>query len=186
MLWSIILPFQITVGLWASVLVAIWFLAPSYGKRRVAYVLPALFLAFVLFIPSLKGVMNIVDNYRFGVFEHADFTSINDWRVEHYFPEAATNITLEKDRGGFRARYSISNSDLEKWLDNIWHEWRDISHRTREKAQAIASTPQFDDLGWVLPKGAVKYEGPRKRNGAGFTIWYSESQGIAYEDAGYW
>jgi hypothetical protein len=186
MFWPAILPLQITATLWAASIVTVWFLAPRFGKKRAPYVTLAVFIAFALFIPSVKGVMDIVDGYRFGVFEYSDSASINDWRVERYFPDAATNITLEKDRGGFRARYSISKVRLEKWLDHLWDEWRDLAHKTRERTQAVVETPQFDDLGWQLPKDAAKYSGPRKRNGAGFTIWYSEKDGIAYEDASYW
>lgn len=96
MLWSMILPFQITACLWMAAIVCAGWFAPKFGYERARSVLLTMFLAMFLFVPSCASVKFLVDPFRFGIFHYSNFDSINDWRVERYFPEAATDITLEK------------------------------------------------------------------------------------------
>ena len=45
---------------------------------------------------------------------------------------------------------------------------------------------RFGETGWECPPDCIELAGPWAPNGAGFTIWYSQSQGMAYLHAGYW
>ncbi len=188
MFWSAILPFQITAVLWAIIIVAITYYAPKLGRKRVSTARLSITLAFLMFIPSCMVIETVVAPLRFGVFHYDSFEQVNDWRVERYLPEPATDITLEKPAhtNGFRAKFSIGKVALENWLDATWDQASGYAIDSREEAQKVASSPDFDDLGWPPLADAVRYEGPRKSNYAGFTIWFSESDEIAYEDAGYW
>ena len=145
-------------------------------------------LACLMFVPSCMFVQTVAAPFRFGVFHYDNFAAVDDWRIERFLPASAMDITLEKPAhtNGFRAKYKISKTELEKWLDETWNQAREYAVDSREEAQEVVSVPHFEDLGWPTLADAVRYEGPRKDNYAGFTIWYSESEGIAYEDAGYW
>ncbi len=107
-------------------------------------------------------------------------------------PETAKDITVEQRSQGFRAKFKIDKQKLNDWLDQYWERYGKHASEPRspvEEPQPIKPEEfefQFADLGWPPISDAVEYEGPRAANGAGFTIWYSESQGVAYQHAGYW
>ena len=94
MLWSIILPLQITACFWLLFIGIVWFLTRR-RRQRWPYMALAVCASALMFIPSLVGIARAVDHFRFGVFHYHDFTAINDWRVERYLPPAATDITIE-------------------------------------------------------------------------------------------
>ena len=183
-----VLPFQITACASFVAIIAAWWFAHQWGYRRGRSVLGAIFLTALLFVPSCVSVKYLVDPFRFGMFHHSDFASVNDWRVERYLPDAATDIALEKPShgNGFRAKFNISQTALDSWFNDSWAQGREYSIFSGEEAQDVMASPGFDDLGWPPLLDAVQYIGPTKGNGAGFTIWYSEANGIAYEEAGYW
>jgi hypothetical protein len=139
-------------------------------------------------MPSCVGVKYILDPFRFGVFQYPDFAAVDDWRVERYMPDAATEITMEKPAhgNGFRAKFQIAPDDFEAWFDRSWAEGKEYSVFTREEAQEVSDSPRFAELGWPEIQDAKLYVGPCEDDGGGYTIWYSESRGIAYEQAGYW
>jgi hypothetical protein len=132
-----------------------------------------------------------LDHYRFGEFEYQDFDSVNDFRVERYLPEAATNITVDKRPGGFRAKFTISRASLDQWFEQVWKDKGKNSARPADalKVKRLIDRDEFNrefgDLGWA-PPDAIEYKGPRKSNWAGFTIWHSPSENMGYERAGYW
>jgi hypothetical protein len=188
MLWSAEWPFQITAFMWAVIIVAATCYAPKFGKRRGSMALLMMLLGFLMFVPSCMFIQTIAAPFRFGIFHYDNFAEVNDWRVGRYLPDPARDITLEKPAhtNGFRAKFKISKAELENWFDESWARGQEISVDTREEAQKIVATEDFSDLGWPPLPDAVQYVGPIKSNGAGYIIWYSKSQGIAYEDAGYW
>jgi len=134
--------------------------------------------------------MRVIDARRFGVFEYAAFDQVADWRVERYLPQTATGITLEKKLGGFRARFRIDETGLRSYVDASWHDFGDRSVVKRENISEVRGSefPRglFGDLGWPPLSDAKCYSGPIGGNGSGFEVWYSPSQKIAYERAGYW
>lgn len=150
MLWPIVLPFAIT----ACVLLTLVFVAPVVKWRRVPTSIGMTLLSLIAFVPSCTGIMRILDADRFGVIEYASFDNVDDFRVERYLPPPATNITVDKYAQGFRARFTISQSQLDAYLDDVWRKYGD--------------------------------RGPTAGNGAGFTIWFSPSEGVAYQRGSYW
>ncbi len=192
MLWPIVLPVKITFYTLSGLLLVATTVAPLFRQeRKVVFAWGAL-LGVLAFIPSCAGVMSVLDHYRFGVCTYPDSQSVNDSHVQHWLPEMATDITVDQSPAGFRARFRIEKPALDKWFDRFWQQYGEhsaIPRAPREESKPIHPDElefYFGDLGWPPPSDAVAYEGPRTANGAGFTLWYSESQGVAYQDAGYW
>jgi hypothetical protein len=192
MLWPILLPLEVTFLLLAGIVVAMTLMAPLLKWKRGKTFLIAALLGSVAFIPSCAAIMTTLDKHRFGVFEYSSYDEVDDFRVERYLPPTSTDITLEKSASGFRAKFRIKESDLIAYLDDLWSRYGDRSAVTRaESPNGSVVNPdefklRFGDLGWPPLLDAHEYRGPVARNGAGFSIWYSKSKGLAYECAGYW
>lgn len=192
MLWPSVLPAQITLALLAACVGAATVLAPRAKLKRLRVFRASGLLSLVAFIPSCCLVMRVIDARRFGVFEYAAFDQVADWRVERYLPPTATGITLEKKPMGFRARFRIDETGLRSYVDACWQDFGDRSVVKPENISEVTGSEVlrlrdlFGDLGWPPLSDAKYYSGPRGRNGSGFEVWYSPSQKIAYERAGYW
>ena len=149
-------------------------------------------LGVVGFIPSCTEIMKIIDAKRFGVFSYASFKDVSDFRVERYLPPDATQITLDKYPQGFRARFTISKEQLDSYLDELWDRYGAYSAVKRGKMFSMdrmdleSHSQRFGDLSWAHLKDATEYFSPTAANGAGFSVWYRPTEGIAYERAGYW
>lgn len=166
-------------------------LAPWFGRKRARVLVWSAVLAVLAFVPVMFGVSFVVDAFRFGTFHYDDYAQVDDFRVYRYLPEGATAITLEKWDNGFRAKFSMSASELEAWLDQQWALYGDQAEVSREKANSIGGglkgfMREFSRFPEPLPTDVVEYGGPWASNGAGFTIWYSAEQGVGYQRAGYW
>jgi hypothetical protein len=191
MLWPLVLPVQFTLAILFGCVVVVTVFAPHAKLKRLPVFLVASFLAIVAFIPSCSVVMRVIDGHRFGVFEYPTFAGVADMRVERYLPHAATEITLEKRAGGFRAKFRIDEAQLRSYVDASWNEsgGRSVAKRDESSSIALKDTQWhrlFDDLGWPPLDDAKEFQGPTAANGAGFVVWYSPSKSIAYERAGYW
>lgn len=191
MLWPLVLPAQITAAILTACVAAATALAPLARLRRWRAFLASAFLALAAFIPSCCVVMRAVDARRFGAFEYDAFARVMDPRVERYLPPAATNITLDKRPGGFRARYRIAEADLRAYVDAAWRRsGADPATRPPPGPPSDATGPYlellFGDLGWPPPPASLYFPGPAAPNGAGFAVWYSPTEKTAYERAGYW
>lgn len=192
MLWPIVLPFKITVCVLLALIVLATLAAPLVKWRRTQTLIGVTLLSLVAFIPSCAGIMQILDSSRFGVFNCAAFNDVKDFRVERYLPPAATNITIDKYPQGFRARFTISQSQLDAYLDEVWRSYGDQSvvERGEMSAMAIVDAKSHDlyygDLGWPHLNDATEVYGPTAGNGAGFSVWFSPSEGIAYQRGSYW
>ena len=192
MFWPILLPLKITcVCLIALVMIATWY-APSMKWKRPKTFFIAVALAGILFVPSCAGIQTIVDLQRFGVFEYDTFADVKDFRVERYPPPTASSITVDKNPAGFRAKFTITEPELLKYMDETWVQYGHVTVNKREEAVALDAflldslDQRFENLGWPSLTDAVEYDGPRAPNGAGFTIWHSADKGIAYLSGGYW
>ncbi len=194
MFWTLKAP--VTIAFWGLIvcIVAATALAPRFAVKRSKAFASSTVLGVFAFIPLCIGINAVIAPFRFGVFHYDAYDDVNDWRVYRYLPKGATGITLEKPSGGngFRAKFAISRAELESWIDHQWALYGDNSRSTREKADSRRAVSgeeiarEFDDFSKGLPIAAVEYGGPVKSNWAGCTIWYSEEQGVGYEDAGYW
>jgi hypothetical protein len=192
MLWPIVLPFKITFWCLAVLVGIATATAPVLKWKRGKTFLIISLIACVAFIPSCVGIMAVIDTQRFGVFEYDAFGDVNDFRVERYLPPAATAITIDKYPQGFRARYSVTETDLIAYLDDIWAQYGDMSVVKRGEMYAMETVDpehhdlQYGDLGWPPLENATEYHSPTAANGAGFSVWFSPREGIAYQRAGYW
>jgi len=192
MLWPLILPFKITAAVLVAVIAILSLAAPRFKWRRGPVFFYSCLVGIVGFVPSCGAIMSVIDSQRFGTFEHATFAEVNDFRVERYLPPAAREITLRKHGTGFRAKFSIAQSDLDTYLNTMWNKY--AIHSTTRRGEMESDRPlsadshddMFGDLGWEHLPDAIEYCGPQGQNGAGFTIWFSPSAEIAYERAGYW
>ncbi len=192
MLWPIVLPFQITACVLLALIVIATLAAPLVKWKRLPTFIGVLVLSLLAFIPSCVGIMNIVDTQRFGVFNYQTFKEVNDFRVERYLPPVARDITVDKYAQGFRARFTIKQAELDAYLDEVWSLYgkRSVVKRGEMSAMRLVDKQshelRFGDLGWAYLDDATEIYGPTAGNGAGFSVWYSPSTGIAYQRGGYW
>ncbi len=192
MLWPMILPFKITFCCIAGLIALLTLAAPLANRKRLHAFLGAKLLGILAFIPSCTAVMHVIDARRFGVFEYATFDDVDDFRVERYLPPTARGITLDKQATGFRARFQITETELSSYLDELWENDGDraVVKRGGMFAMAVVDPKShehdFGDLGWPHLENATEYYSPTAGNGAGCSIWFSPSEGVAYQRAGHW
>ncbi len=192
MLWPLILPATLTACIFAGVIACMTLVAPLLKFRRLPMFLITCLLGLLAFVPSCTGVMAVVDARRFGLFTYKTAADVGDFRVDRYLPPTATNITLHKHAQGFRARYTISEAELMSYLDDLWARYGHESVTERgqlSQGKDIGTETHrlaYGDLGWPYLPDAVEFHSPTAANGAGFSVWFSPSKQIAYEDAGYW
>lgn len=192
MLWPFILPFQITACALLVVIVLATLAAPFLKWQRLPTFFGMTFLSALVFVPSCTAIMNVVDANRFGVFDYKTFGEVRDFRVERYLPPAARDITVDKYPQGFRARFTITPTELDNYMDEVWRTYGDLSVTKRGTISAMAVVDEnshdrvYGDLGWPYLDDATEVYGPTAANGAGFSIWYSPSKQIAYQRGGYW
>ncbi|MBS0266897.1 MAG: hypothetical protein JSS02_33530 [Planctomycetes bacterium] len=87
---------------------------------------------------------------------------------------------------GTQLLLKVSNEDLNQWLDR-----NQANHREKHRDGTFgASAPaHFSKYGWPSnddEKDFEKYIGPVAETGAGFVVWYSPKNGIAYLHCAYW
>ncbi|MEZ6035725.1 MAG: hypothetical protein R3C17_21720 [Planctomycetaceae bacterium] len=195
MLWPLVLPIQITSCILAAVIAVIavvTVISPirKWGRPKTFAVLTI--ISFVSFIPSCVGVTSIVDAYRFGTFQYASFTELQDFRVERFVPKKARNITVNKYAMGHKAKYTISESELKSYLDQLWdaHGKQSAIPRKDLENDAVVAPEDikadFSGLDWPVLENAVEYHSPVEADGGGATYYFSRESSIVYHRAGYW
>lgn len=192
MLWPLVLPLQITCCILAVVIAAGTVVAPSLKRSRRKTFVVLTIVSFVLFIPSCAGVTAIVDAYRFGTFQYSAFGDLQDFRVERYIPKVARNITVNKYAMGHEAKYSIAESELKSYLDQLWDTYGKNSAIPRDQLNdgAVASADklkaEFAGLNWPLLENAVELHSPVEGDGGGATYYFDKESSVVYHRAGYW
>ncbi|TWU39581.1 hypothetical protein [Novipirellula artificiosorum] len=192
MLWPLVLPFKITFWLLTG-FVAIATLAAYVFKRNLGKTfLISSVLACLAFIPVCSGIMSFMDATRFGVFYYDDFAEVKDLRVERYLPPAARVITLDKFAMGHRAKYTISETELRDYLDQLWLETDGRSAIPREELEDgdAATYDEFDyrfeGLDWPPLERAFEFHSPVQRDGGGANYFFDPTSNTVYQQAGYW
>ena len=189
MLWSLVLPVQITGVLLAGTCAAGVAVAPRVRVRRLHAALAGPPLAGLAFVPGCLGVKVVCDAVRFGEFHYATAAEVRSPQVAQWLPDGATDITVSQQNVGFAARYAIEEEDLLAWLDDEWDRWGEEAElpRTPPDFRPVpADRHRFRWADWPAPPDAYFLDGPHAANAAGFTIYYSPSEGRAYQEAGYW
>lgn len=192
MLWPLELPVKITF----AILLALVLLATIGAGRlkwapRKTFVIASL-IAFIGFIPSCTVVMKFVDARRFGVFEYSSYHEVKDFRIERFLPPTARDITLEKTFMGHRAKYTITETELRKYLDGLWETYgsqssisrsnlKDGEPGNREEIEMV-----FEGLNWPQINGSVQFHSPVESDGGGATYYFDPTSGVTYHRAAYW
>ena len=192
MLWPIVLPLKITVGLLVGIVAVATASAPLLKWKRTQTFLISTIIAVLAFVPTCVAVKSVVDSHRFGVSDVPEFADVDDARVERYLPPAARSITLDKSPMGYRARFTITQAELDQWLDGVWAQFSQDSivrrrdENLKQKVGREFTGAIFEGLDWKIPDDLFEYEGPIAANGAGFTIWYDAQTETAFQRGGYW
>jgi hypothetical protein len=192
MFWFIIMPYNITFLMLAGIVISATIAAPRYGVKRRPVFWWGTFIAFFTSIPTCAATLKIVDHFRLGEFTYSSFQEVNDWRVERYMPDGATDITMLKTYNGYHAKYKIDKHSLESWIEKFlhvnWPKYRGSGIGSDDYLEIEYAWFElvFCDTGWKLPKDVIRCKSASSGNGAGFQVWYSESEGMAYEISAYW
>ncbi len=193
MFWPIELPFTIAFWVLAAIVILLTTAAPALKWRRRKTFWLSLLYAVVAFVPSCTGIMLVVDELRFGTFEYATIQDIDDFRARRYLPPAAKDIVMHKQAIGYRARYSISASELQDYLDRLWEQYGEASASKRDERfdrdPVIYQEIQahlFSDLGWEPLENPVVFSSPTEADGGGATYYFDSNAGVVLQRTGYW
>lgn len=192
MFWPVVLPFQITLVIMGALVLVRTRMAASHGRRPVGTFVMTTGLAMLCFIPSCAGIAFLVDTQRFGIGHYPTPDAIWNFHAPGLIPKSATEITIDKFASGHRAKFKISKSDLESWLDEIWKEYGGFSviqRELRDNRTVVTADDfpaEFRVYDWKPVAETTLYGGPISARGGSFEIWYSPSDGIAYQRCSYW
>ncbi|MEM9108533.1 MAG: hypothetical protein AAGC72_00750 [Planctomycetota bacterium] len=188
-----VLPFFLTLAIAVVVLVAVLSYCMSRKGRQLRLLGIVVTLVIVGFIPSCMGVMFVVDSIRFGHFEYASFSDIDDPRSKRYLPEAAIDIEMNRYAQGYQARYKISEEDFDQYLDDLWNRSGQYSSIKRGEYwnDGEAATQQdfdrdFEGVKWELLENAIIHYSPTESDGGGAIYFFDREAGIAMQRTGYW
>jgi hypothetical protein len=194
MFWPVVLPFKITFWLFLTLLVAVYIYAMKSKRTTWKVVSIAFGLALIGFIPSCIGVGLVLDNFRFGHFNHVTFDDVNDFRIERYLPTESQNINLFKNYSGngYRAKYEISRVDLVEYVDDMWDNWGQHSAISRSDLAdpqtnfSDLNLREFAELKWSLEGVVEIFHSPVEGDGGGATYFHNPKTGFTLQRAGYW
>ena len=182
----LIIPGFITASILTALTITAVIMLSRRGWRLTAAVIVSTVVALVASIPLGGIVAIVVAAVRYGTFEYDSAAAICDYNID--IPPSATNITLNKTVSGHKARFTITERELTTWIGTV------IAKRANEPMVDYVPdtlTPEdfdskFGQMGWEYPPDNYGLFSPISANGAGFLIWYSPVQQMAYMDAGYW
>lgn len=186
------LPATITFCIFLALTLIATAISPVVRIKRLPAFFISLSLSVIAFIPACVGIETAVDKTRFGLFNYPSYQAIQDIRVERYLPPSATEIVIEKFPQGYNAKFKIRKDELDSWFDQHWKNQGRFSAMSRSELNHREDTEMaffkqsFGHLNWQRPNDARLYVGPIAANGAGFYLWYSDSQTMAYQQSGYW
>lgn len=146
---------------------------PRRGYRRGNVLAGSVALSIVLFVPAVIAVSLMTDLIRYGEFRYDSAAEIGDGHVE--LPESATGIIVVRYYAGHSAQFSVTGDALQAWLSKIG-----------AKPARLDQWWPFDKYGWSAADDLQHVCGPRAATGAGFDVWYSPSQSVAWQRADYW
>ena len=153
--------------------------APRRGRvLKVCVVILALTMVFALTLFRIYGV----DTH------HASRRSI--WwpeRGRNLIPPTASDITLQRDLLDHYAAYTISEKDLNTFLDNRiarnGETLDSFSERERPDPRDIGNA--IGRLGWVVTEDTVVYHYAAS-NGGGHAYYHDPTTGLTYQSSAYW
>ncbi|MFN8741107.1 MAG: hypothetical protein ACK5YR_14365 [Pirellula sp.] len=192
MFWALELPVKITFWILVAVVVLVMIVGNGRNWAPLKSLAIISSVVFIGFVPSCAIVMRIVDAQRFGLFQYASYSDVQDFRVERFLPPAAQDITLEKTFIGHRAKYTISESELRSYLDGHWNAYGKYSAIPRsdlkdgESVMSEEIEDDFQGLNWPRMGEAIRFHSPVEHDGGGATYYFDPVSGTTYHRAGYW
>ena len=119
---------------------------------------------------------------------HASRSSI--WwpeRGRNLIPPAATDITLRRDVLDHYAIYTISEQDLNAFLDKRFARPGEALDSFSERSPARPDTvgKPIGPLGWVVTEDTVSYTYTAS-NGGSHHYYHDTNSGLTYQDSAYW
>ena len=186
---SIVLPFQITVSIFAILIVVALTLLIAKKIKTLSLSRIATTLI-ILFIPSCIGIQVVVDKFRYGKFQYESTTQMKDGYVIP--PSISTDITQYHYDGYEYLRFKCELNELIRWVESEYVKYGIVIPKNGfiEKTVNIDSeiykhiSHKFDDIfkntNWKCPVPVTVINGPRSSRGGGYTIWYSNIDQIAY------
>lgn len=142
-------------------------------------------------ILALMMMLVLVLSWIYSVDSHHSSRGSIWWpsRGRSLIPPTATDITLHRDLLDHWASYTVSEEDLNAFLDERFRT-RGIggdldSYSERGSANRENFLKAYADLGWVYTEGMVHYHYTTK-NGAGSSYYHHPTTGLTYQDSAYW
>jgi len=104
-------------------------------------------------------------------------------RCRNLIPEAATDITLQRDLLDHRAVYTIREEQLVAFLNERFDVADAYAERRRMDPAKIGQP--IGELGWVVTPGSVYY-GYAASNGGVSNYYHDPVSGRTYQDSAHW
>jgi hypothetical protein len=186
---SIVLPFQITVSIFAIlIVVALALLVAKKITSRTLSIIATTVI--VLFIPSCIGIQMVVDKFRYGKFQFESAAQMKDGYVIP--PSINTDITQYRYDGHEYLQFKCEFNELIRWVESEYVKYG-IGIPKNGFVEKIINLDseiynhngkKFDDMfkntNWKCPAPVTIINGPRSSRGGGYIIWYSNIDQIAY------
>ena len=108
-------------------------------------------------------------------------------RGRNLIPPAATDIILRQDLLDHDAIYTISESDLNDFLDERFARPGEVLDSFSERSTATPESigKEIGPLGWVVTEDTVKYTYAAS-NGGTHVFYHDSKTGLTYQDSAYW
>jgi hypothetical protein len=108
-------------------------------------------------------------------------------RGRNLIPPAAIDITLQRDLLDHYATYTVSEKDLNSFLDERFARDGETldSFSTRSRINPTDVGRAIGRLGWVATESTVLYSFSAS-NGGGHAYYHDPNTGSTYQDSAYW
>ena len=138
---------------------------------------------------SLTIVLSLVLFWIYGTDTHHTNRNSIWWsdRGRSLIPPTATDITLQQDFLDHYATYTVTEKDLNSFLDNHFALNGSVIDSFSERARPAPKTigNAIGRLGWIVTKDTVVYDYTAS-NGGGHTYYHDPTTGRTYQSSAYW
>ena len=185
MLWTFVIPFEITSILFFVALLGIAFASYKYKKRRLKILFIGIASSLILFIPTCAVIEKIVHTSQFGRYEYSNASEVKNDKVR--LPNQAIDIILITGRSGHLVKFICSRDDVLLWIESLRIDGKPFLYeKAPEKGHEFPSwvkekiKEQFKYSGYV-----ERICGPRQSDSGGFNVYLTE-EGVCFLDENYW
>jgi len=191
-IWPFFLPAKIAFGTLLTLLVIATVFAQKRRRWGGRVFSIGVIVAGLLFFPCALLIQKVTNPLQLGVFHYPGPESVWGPFAGIFHPETATDLAIDNQPAGYTAKFRITKQEVEQWVE---HQWATRGNKS-EYPRGSSESPHYFDrdrmeeitekLGWKVPADAIAYDGPFWQSGCGSTIYYSETEGMAYQFAAYW